>query len=341
MISTAHQYSSAHQYIDRKTQTVKTEDLFFDRTIQTIYSSLREKAPFAFNLLLSARTSALLGYMNYDFPLKKLSGSPQRLLSHLKINTTEIHGSLEDYDTYRKIFERRICYWKCRPMEDNMDIIVSPADSRLLPGSFSKKTDLFIKEKLFTYTELIGPDKNQWLNMFKNGDYAVFRLTPDKYHYNHSPVSGRVTDIYEINGKFHSCNPGAVVQSVTPYSKNRRVVTIIDTDVEGGSKIGLVAMVEIVALMIGKIVQAYSDIRYDFPKNIKKGDFIQKGQPKSLFRPGSSTTIIIFQKDKIRFSNDLLENCRKQNVQSRFTSGFGKPMVETDIKVRESIGIKN
>jgi phosphatidylserine decarboxylase len=42
---------------------------------------------------------------------------------------------------------------------------------------------------------------------------------------------------------------------VRPYSKNKRVVTIIDTDVEGGTGIGLVAMIEVVALMIGDIVQ--------------------------------------------------------------------------------------
>ena len=52
--------------------------------------------------------------------------------------------------------------------------------------------------------------------------------------------------------------PGAVVALVTPYSKNSRVVTIIDTEVPGGTGVGLVAMIEVVALMIGEVVQCYS-----------------------------------------------------------------------------------
>ena len=96
----------------------------------------------------------------------------------------------------------------------------------------------------------------EWLRAFRKADFAILRLTPDKYHYNHTPVAGRVVKIYPISGEYHSCNPAAVVTVVTPYSKNKRVVTIIDTDVPGGTGVGLVAMIEIVALMIGDIVQA-------------------------------------------------------------------------------------
>lgn len=328
----------AHQYIERQTSKVATEKLYFDNTVQTIYSTIRENAPFAFDLLVSARASALLGFVNYDFPLIKTRRNPELLLKKLNINKKEIYGSVKKLDTYRKIFERQIAYWDYRPMSSNVSNIVSPADSKMLSGSFNHSKTLFIKEKLFNFTELLGNDKTKWLKAFHLGDYAVCRLTPEKYHYNHAPVSGKIIDIYEINGIFHSCNPGAIVKSVTPYSKNRRVVTIIDTDVENGSRVGLVAMVEIVALMIGKIVQAYSDKKYDNPQNIETGMFIKKGQPKSLFRPGSSTTVLIFQEGNMTFSTDLVTNSRREDVQSRFTQSMGKPLVETEINVRETIG---
>ena len=163
-------------------------------------------------------------------------------------------------------------------------------------------------------------------------------MTPDKYHYNHAPVSGRVKEIYEINGRFHSCNPGAVVQAVTPFSKNRRVVTIIDTDVAGGTGMGLVAMVEIVALMIGRIRQCYSAHQYDAPQPVTPGLFIRAGCPKSLFRPGSSTTVLIFQKDRCRFSPDLMRNRHRRDVRSRFSHYFNHPLVETELHLRETIG---
>lgn len=326
-----------HQYIERATQTITDENLYFDSIVQTIYSTIRERAPFAFKLLVSARTSALLGFVNYDFPLIRTRQNPGRLLEQLNINTEEIYGSVQELDTYRKIFERQIAYWEYRPMTPETNDIVSPADSKILLGSFNINTKLFIKEKLFNFTELIGKDKKLWLSAFNNGDFSVCRLTPDKYHYNHAPVSGKVVDIYEINGIFHSCNPGALVKSISPYSKNRRVVTIIDTDVENGTRIGLVAMIEIVALMIGQIVQTYSSEKYDSPQNIEKGLFIKKGQPKSLFRPGSSTTVLVFQKDRMEFSTDLVKNSKREDVQSRFTQRMS-PLVETEINARETIG---
>ncbi len=104
-------------------------------------------------------------------------------------------------------------------MTDDPGAVVSPADARILPGSFTDTRHLFIKEKLFQYDELTGMDRTRWHSTFRDGDYAVFRLTPDKYHYTHAPVSGRVADHYEINGRFHSCNPGAVVRSVTPFPR--------------------------------------------------------------------------------------------------------------------------
>jgi phosphatidylserine decarboxylase len=146
-----------------------------------------------------------------------------------------------------------------------------------------------------------------------------------------------VVDFYEITGRYHSCHPAAVVSCVTPYSKNRRSVTIIDTDVEGGSRLGLVAMVEVVAMMIGDILQCYSENRYESPRQIVPGMMLRRGQPKSLFRPGSSVDVLIFQKDRIRFSNDIRKNLHHPSAVSRFSKGFGQPLIETEVKIRQEI----
>jgi phosphatidylserine decarboxylase len=210
----------------------------------------------------------------------------------------------------------------------------------MLVGSIDCGSLFFLKEKFFDYEDLLGTDKSQWQKAFQEGQFALFRLTPEKYHYNHLPVSGRVVDIYEIQGAYHSCNPGAVVRMVTSYSKNRRVVTVIDTSVPGGSGIGYVAMIEIVALMIGDIVQCYSDRRYESPRPVVPGMFLKRGQPKSLYRPGSSVDVLMFQKDRVRFCRDLLANQRHASAQSRFSAGFGQRLVETDIPVRATIAEK-
>jgi phosphatidylserine decarboxylase len=96
-------------------------------------------------------------------------------------------------------------------------------------------------------------------------------------------------------------------------------------------------MIEVVALMIGDIVQAYSCHGYDAPQTVERGMFLEKGQPKSLYRPGSSTDILIFQQGRVSFAEDLLSNMRQPGVSSRFTHGFGIPLVETDVRVRSLI----
>jgi phosphatidylserine decarboxylase len=216
--------------------------------------------------------------------------------------------------------------------------VVSPADSRVLLGSFSECSGLCVKGKFFDYDELLGPGKSQWLDAFRNGDFVVCRLTPEKYHYNHTPVAGVVVDHYEIDGAYHSCNPGAVIALMTPYSKNKRVVTVIDTDVPRGSQAGLVAMIEVVALMIGGIRQCYSEFQYRSPFPVRPGMFLRKGCPKSRYMPGSSTDIIMFQRERVEFSDDLVRNRGNCQAESRFTRAFGVALAETDVKVRSALG---
>lgn len=325
---------TTHQYIDRHNSRVVTERPIADRAINFLYHRLRENSPAMFQALTSARISQLLGFWQYDLPGR--GGAGLALFSRCGADWRECLEPPESYNTPRKFFERQIRYWETRPMDHRPEVVVSPADSRVLIGSFTAASALFIKESLFDLPELLGPT-GRWPAHFADGDFAVFRLTPDKYHYNHLPVSGRVLTTYTIDGRYHSCNPTAQIALASLYSKNRRVVTIINTDVPGGSAVGMVAMVEIVALMIGDIVQCYSQKAYSEPRQIQPKMFVEKGAPKSLFRPGSSTDVVIFQPGKIAFAEDLISNSQRQDVQSRFSQGFGRPLVETDVAVRSTI----
>jgi phosphatidylserine decarboxylase len=225
-------------------------------------------------------------------------------------------------------------------MENSASAIVSPADSRVLLGSLKPDSSLFLKDKFFQCPELFGSAQCSWWNAFHDGDFVICRLTPEKYHYNHTPVAGVICDFYETDGHYHSCNPTAVIALATPYSKNKRAVTVINTDVSGGSRIGLVAMFEVVALMIGDVVQCYSREAYGDPSPLGTGMFIEKGRPKSLFRPGSSTTVLLFEKDRVEFSKDLIRNLTRTDIETRYSEGLGRPLVETDIKVRSTIGYR-
>ena len=328
-----------HQYVQRHSGAVVTENLFSDRLVNLVYSRGREIAPHLFRQLTSRRSNDLWAYLNYDLTAGNPRRAACRVIRRLGIDLNECVDAAS-LRSPRRVFERQIRYWACRPMAAAEDQVVSPADARMVFGSLARQSLLFLKEKFFGLEELLGSDKPVWRRAFEAGPFAIFRLTPEKYHYNHLPVSGIVRDIYSIDGAFHSCNPGAVVRMVQPYSKNRRVVTIVDTDVADGSGVGLVAMIEIVALMIGDIVQCYSPRRYETPQPLTPGGFARRGQPKSLYRPGSSVDVLLFQKGRIRFCDDLKRNLRHPGARSRFSEGFGRRLVETDVAVRSTIAHK-
>jgi phosphatidylserine decarboxylase len=323
-----------HQYIDRATGAVADERLMANRIIRTLYSPKLEDAPLLAKLASSRKMSEVLGYLNYDNALSSRMSGMRRFLRRCGIDSSELVDDPKTLDTPRKIFERKIKYWHYRPMPRAERCVSCPADSRVMVGSLSDTSGLFIKGKFFQFPELLGGKGSRWTRRFVEGDFSVFRLTPEKYHYTHVPVAGEVADFYSVQGRYHSCNPHAAVRLLTPYSKNRRVVTVIDTDCEDGEGVGYVAMIEVVALMVGQIEQRYSAERYEKPRELEKGMFLRRGAPKALFRPGSSTVVLLFEPGRVRFARDLVRNQHKDGVRSRYSTGFGQPVVETDVKVR-------
>ena len=213
--------TTLHQYIERDSGLCCSEPFFGDRLIGLLYHQVREHAPSLFRLLTSPRMTDILGFVNYDLPFAGRTSACSRFLRELNVDLSECLDQPAQLNTPRKVFERKIRYRECRPMPQEPDAVVSPADARVLVGSCRDTSALFIKDKFFSFPELLGD--SLWIESFGKGDFALFRLTPDKYHYNHTPVSGQVLDIFQIDGAFNSCNPEAIVAVATPYSKNRRV----------------------------------------------------------------------------------------------------------------------
>jgi len=326
-----------HQYIDRQTLRVCDETLRGDAILRRLYSPVLETVPGLLGLATSRRVSQILAFLNYDNRFLAGITGTRRFAEACGIDMTE---SVEPsaLDTPRRVFERKIRYWDLRPLPPEADAIVCPADSRVVVGSSSSSSLVFIKGKFFEVAELLG-GRPKWVQRFLTSGYALFRLTPEKYHWTHFPVSGRVVDFYDADGVYHSCNPAALVRPITPLSKNRRVITVIDTNVENGSNVGMVAMIEIVALMIGHIEQRYCESRYEHPQPVEPGMFVHRGCPKGLFRPGSSSVVLLFEPGRVQFATDLVANRNRADVNSRLSEGLGRPVVETDVQVRSLLAL--
>ena len=46
-----------------------------------------------------------------------------------------------------------------------------------------------------------------------------------------------------------------------------------------------------------------------------------------------------FQPQRVRFAPDLIANLQRSDARSRFSCGFGQPLVETDIRVRSLLAL--
>ncbi len=126
--------------------------------VSALYSPVLEKAPLLTRLASSRYVTGALGYLNYDNVLSARATGMLKFLRESGIQLSEFAGNLSEYDTARKIFERRIRYWNCRPLPSSPNAVVCPADARALVGSMKESSGLHLKQKFFSFPELLGED---------------------------------------------------------------------------------------------------------------------------------------------------------------------------------------
>ena len=71
----------------------------------------------------------------------------------------------------------------------------------------------------------------------------------------------------------------------------------------------------------------------------KPGNILRKYERKShAYADCGSAPDGVFQPDRIKFDQDLLDNMKNRRAVSRFSTGFSMPLVETEVRLRASIG---
>jgi phosphatidylserine decarboxylase len=315
------------------------EALIMDRVMAFLYSESRESPSTLQRAIASSWCTDLLATWEFDLPLVGGRSAMQRRLHRLGINTQETLVDLTHARTLRAVFERKIRYWDVRPSPYPIEQIVSPADGKLLPFG-GKDAMLPVKSKFISIDDLVATRRAR--ASCANGVAGVIvRLTPELYHFVHTPVAGIVLEHSLVEGAFHSCNPSALVSFQAPYTLNRRTVTLIDTDVPAGSQVGVVIVVCVAAMMIGDIQMCYSETAYNAPTQVRKGLYVRRGVPLALFRPGSSTCIVMWNPKRAQLSASLLSNAGNRAVKSRFSDWLGAAWVETAVQARESIALSS
>jgi phosphatidylserine decarboxylase len=325
-----------HQYVSRYSSVAVDESLLADRVIRFLYAREREDPNLLQRALASPKVTQWLAHWEFDRCLTDPTRRIEQIAARMSINTDEIVGGVSPMRTMRDLFERKIRFWDVRPLPAKSNGIVSPADGKALPFLANDDAALPIKEKFIGVNELLG-QANPWVLGASDIAGVIVRLTPDVYHYTHTPVAGRVVSHQLIEGAFHSCNPLAATRLRNSYPRNRRAVTVYDTDVPNGSGVGTVVQVDIAALMIGQIVSCYSECKYEHPAALRRGQWVERGMPVSLFRPGSSTSVILWHGSRAKVASDLVSNSARAHLRSRFSDWLQSAWVETALQVRQSI----
>ena len=116
----------------------------------------------------------------------------------------------------------------------------------------------------------------------------------------------------EITGWLYSVSPVALRRNIRYLVENKRMITRIDSP-----EFGRVLMLEVGATNVGSIRQGFVP-----------GRQVAKGDEKGLFAFGGSCVITLFQRGKIRFDADLIEqSARYQETYVKMGDSLGRSVL--------------
>ena len=194
-----------------------------------------------------------------------------------------------DYSSFNDFFTRKIKP-DCRPVPEDLDVLISPCDCLATVYPIQENTTFSIKNTEYTLRSLLHSPR--LAKRFRGGYAYILRLTVEDYHRYLYSVSGKQSKNYHIDGTFHTVNP--IANDYLPiYKENTREYTVIHS-----KEFGDVLQMEVGALLVGKI------------SNHKQSTVVTRGEEKGFFEYGGSTIVVLTQKGRVTPRSDLLTNSK-------------------------------
>jgi phosphatidylserine decarboxylase len=276
------------QYFNRYTGKVETEDIYGGGFLRWTYGNPLGRLSLH-ALVKRAAFSRWYG-ARMDNPASRSKVLP--FIEKFRLNAAEFADSPECYKTFNEFFYRKLKP-EARPIAKDPNAAVFPADARHLGFENTSKIEgIFVKGAIFDLATLL---QNESLaKRYHEGSIVLSRLCPVDYHRFHFPVSGVAGTAKQIDGPLYSVNPIALKQNIRIFSSNKRAITEIESP-----EFGKVLMLEIGATCVGSFEYTY-----------QPGP-IEKGAEKGYFKFGGSSTITIFEPNRIKLAADLIEKSKQ------------------------------
>ena len=228
-----------------------------------------------------------------------------------RVAMDEAEHSLDAYPTFGEFFARRLKPG-LRPIEGDPKAVISPVDGAVSQaGPIEAGQCLQAKGICFPVSKLLGDPAEA--EAFDGGSFATLYLAPRDYHRIHAPLGGEIESYRYLPGQFWPVNPISVRSKDALFCLNERLITYLSTTA------GRVAVVAVGATCVSRIRASYDEItthrgesgrlhRYPAPLPILKGEEL------GLFEMGS-TVILLFQRDRVKWSQALVEEAKVQMGQ--------------------------
>ena len=292
------------KYIERNTGKLIEEQIPGENYLKFLYYNPLGKL--SLNLLVKRKMLTQIYGKKMNSSSSKEKIAP--FVKNYNINLEEAEKNMEDFLSFNDFFYRKLKRG-ARKIDYNSDVLVSPADGKILGFENIDKLDqYFVKGDTFSLEEFFQ-DK-ELAKRYEGGTFLIIRLAPVDYHRFHFPTNGKINKSKLINGSYFSVSTLAVKENIKIFLENKREFSILESE-----NFGAVAMFEVGASMVGGIKQTY-----------EADTHVSKGDEKGYFYFGGSTCILIFQKDKMKIDEDILRNTQNS--------------LETKIYMGEKIGTK-
>jgi len=291
------------RYVDRASGEWRRERVHAHRFLEWLYNTASGRLATGV-LVRSPHFSRLYGWV------QRRRWSRRRIrpfVERMGVDTTGSVKSLDEFETFADFFTRRLHPW-ARPLHGNERACLCPADGRVLVyPRVDRRSRYRIKRAVFQLDGLLRDEAQA--ESFHGGSMAVVRLGLADYHHVHFPDSGVPSPARAIPGAYHAGGPYALRRLVPFYTENHRMVTPFTSD-----HFGAMAIVEVGALTVGSIRQAYSP-------HTRVG----RGEHKAGFEPGGSTVVLLLRPGAIEWDDDLLARSRQElEIHVRVGDSLGR-----------------
>ena len=259
------------------------------------------------------------GFMaNIKIPAVKNHLISRFVVKYAVTMTDAIEENPLNYACFNDFFIRHLKPEK-RPV-DSADI-VSPVDGCVSElGAIQAGQILQAKGRYYTVNELLACDPELG-NLFLNGRFATFYLSPKDYHRIHMPIKGTLKQTIYVPGRLFSVQPATARAVPKLFARNERLVTFFDTEA------GLMAMVLVGATIVGSIGTTWQgDVKRSrtplhtlYPGDSNEPVTLEKGAEMGYFKLGSTVVLLFANGQEVDWQENL---CSGESVKFGGQLGF-------------------